>query len=175
MRQKFFCILDEKTMIIRSIQENDWQAILTIQQKAYTQIEPESESVLRNKFVLSPSSCMVAVDNEQVIGCCLAYPWQAGTVPPLHEEIVNSPDSDNLFIHDMAVFPTCRGKGVASFLCRSLLEVANKSGFATMSLVAVQNAMPFWNKFGFCSNRQIPLQKDYGTGAMFMELNLRKN
>ncbi len=162
-------------MIVRSIQENDWQAILAIQQKAYIQIEPESESVLRNKFVLSPSSCMVAVDDEQVVGCCLAYPWLPEAVPPLHEEIVSSPDSDNLFIHDMAVLPTCRGKGVASFLCRSLFEVANTSGFATMSLVAVQNAMPFWNKFGFRSNRKIPLQKDYGTESMFMELDLRKH
>ena len=64
---------------------------------------------------------------------------------------------------------------MASFLYRSLLEVANKRGFVTISLVAVQNAMPFWNKFGFCFNRQIPLQKDYGTESMFMELNLRKN
>ncbi len=160
-------------MKIRPIKENDWKSILEIQQQAYTDIEPESESVLRRKYIISPATCMVAVDNhENILGCCLSHPWAPCTVPPLYKEIENPAATNNLFIHDMAVFPRFRKRGVASNLCNMIINLANSQGFKSISLVAVQNANNFWMKFGFSKNAKIALHQTYGEGAVFMELKL---
>ena len=160
-------------MKIRAIKEHDWKAIVTLQQQAYTDIEPESEPVLRRKCVISPTTCMVAVDNdENLLGCCLSHPWQSCAAPPLHEEIATPVATTNLFIHDMAVFPQFWKKRVGTSLYESLLERASKQGFKTITLVAVQQARTFWSQLGFSENANIPLHQAYGAGAMFMELEL---
>ncbi len=160
-------------MKIRVIQENDWPTIVALQQQAYTSIEPESEPVLRKKFVVSPTTCLVAVDShENVLGCCLSHPWQPCAAPPLHEEIDHPVTTTNLFIHDMAVFPQFWKKGVGTGLYEAVCKRASSQGFTTITLVAVQQAQTFWSKFGFSKNVNIPLDSAYGTGAMFMELEL---
>ncbi len=160
-------------MNIRPIEESDWKSIIEIQQQAYTEIKPESETVLRRKHIISPSTCIVAEDkHKNILGCCLAHPWVPYAVPPLYQEIENPAITSNLFIHDMAVFPQFRKTGVASNLCKTIINLAHKQNFKSISLVAVQNADRFWMKFGFIKNANIPLHQTYGKDAIFMELQL---
>ncbi len=158
---------------IRPIKEKDWKSIVKLQQQAYTKIKPESETVLRKKHIISPSTCMVAEDNHKNIqGCCLAHPWASCTVPPLYQEIEKPAVTNNLFIHDMAVFLQFQKTGVASNLCKTIINLADKQNFKSISLVAVQDAGSFWMRFGFTKNANISLHQTYGEGAMFMELQL---
>ncbi len=160
-------------MKIRQIEENDWESIIEIQRQAYTDIKPESEPVLKRKYIISPETCVVAVDDhENIIGCCLSHPWNPDNSPPLYKEIEKPVDTNNLYIHDLAVSRKSQRKGVANNLCNMIIARAKSQGFKSITLVAVQNSESFWCKFGFSRNSKIKPSQTYGEGAIFMELEL---
>lgn len=160
-------------MKIRPIHEDDWHAILAIEQAAYTDIAPESQEALRSRNILAPETCFVAVNEAgEILGSCLAHRWVANGSPTLHEMLSSLPESKNLYLHDLAVAPTARGTGVASALCRELLARAGQHRFVSVTLVSVQNSAGFWKKFGFQEVPSVQASPSYGADAAFMRLNL---
>lgn len=140
-----------KKMIIRAIQDNDWQAILAIQDECYPTIEPESLAVLKSKAELSPQSCFVIVDNNTVLGYCLAHPWLLGRPPALAQQLTPPTNADTLYLHDIALSSASRGKGAGEQVFSQLLTQAKRMQFTSLSLVAVQGASSYWQRLGFKS------------------------
>lgn len=160
-------------MKIRQIREADWDAIVAIENAAYTDIEPESMATLQSRVLLSPETCFVAVnDDDVVLGCCFAHRWVPHGAPALHEVLQALPESKNLYLHDLAVAPATRGLGVASLLCRELLARAGQKRFLSVTLVSVQSSADFWKKFGFIEVPAIKPSPSYLENAVFMRLNL---
>jgi len=79
-----------------------------------------------------------------------------------------------LFIHDLAVSKRVAGMGVGKKMVTHLLEKAQAQGFRCALLVAVQNSVPFWHKFGFAQVSVDTANASYGADAQVMSLKLSK-
>ena len=160
-------------MGIGAIDESMWAGILRVQEEAYKDVFPETVEVLKSKWHTSPATCFVCLDkHSNVLGYLLSHPWPSNDVPKLHEEISCRGASDNLYLHDLAVSGNARGKGVSQKLVKALLQSAQARGCKTISLVAVQGAGKFWEKYGFVRATDMPLPDSYGHDAQFMRLLL---
>lgn len=160
-------------MKVRPIRDDDWEAIVTIENAAYTELPPESMETLQSRVLLSPETCFVAVNEDNtVLGYCLAHRWVPDGAPALHEILCALPESKNLYLHDLAVAPDAQGTGVARLICRELLALAGQKRFLSLTLVSVQNSASFWRKFGFVEVPTIKLSPSYTENAVFMMLKL---
>ena len=59
----------------------DLPAVMAIQAACYTELVPESQASLDAKRVASPSTCLVATRDGEVVGYLFALPWTAGQPP----------------------------------------------------------------------------------------------
>ena len=160
-------------MSISVITENAWTDILKIQEEAYLDIPPEDVDVLKSKWLSSPSTCAVYLENNEVIlGYLLAHPWPSDIPPKLHE-ISPVTDSDNLYLHDLALANEARGKGIAKALVDNLIDTAKAQEYKKVLLVAVQNSGGFWEKFGFVHVPDADICPSYGLGAKLMLRELK--
>jgi predicted N-acetyltransferase YhbS len=85
--------------------------------------------------------------------------------------------ADCLYIHDLAVHPLHRGKGLGRSMVFEAKKIARNSGFAFMSLVAVQGSSDFWQRFNFVirenlSEKNLAKLHSYGTDVFYMEASL---
>jgi predicted N-acetyltransferase YhbS len=159
-------------MSISLISENSWDSILKIQAEAYTDILPEDIGVLKSKWISSPSTCAVYLNNDnKVLGYLLAHPWESDVPPKLHEKIQIT-TSINLYLHDLALAHEARGKGIAKSLVANLIDKAKSQGFVRIFLVAVQGADTFWAKFGFIVIPNALICPSYGDYSVLMALEL---
>ncbi len=156
---------------VRAVQDTDWPAIVAIQAQAYAPELLESEAALRAKAQMLPNLCSVLEDAEGVRAYCLAHAWSAASAPSLHATSHQRIDGDNIFLHDLALQPSCRGLGYARLLLEDILAQARAANFRSFTLVAVQNSAPFWSRFGFVADER-SLPASYGEGAVFMSLRL---
>ena len=153
--------------LIRPIETQDWAAIMRVQSLAYPADFLESEAALRAKQLIEPHVCRVLEIDQQVNAYCLAHAWLAGVVPSLHSTHSGDCESPNLFIHDMAIAPAVAGRGYARQLFNHIRTGAITAGFQSISLVAVQQSAPFWEKQGF-SRTTIAIPESYGEDACYM-------
>ncbi|WP_102798088.1 GNAT family N-acetyltransferase [Bowmanella denitrificans] len=153
---------------IKPISHDHWPGILDIQDRVYHDVAPESQAVLASKCQASPDTCLVAMNSQDtVLGYVLAHPWPLEQLPKLHHP-VQAVTSDNLYLHDLAVCPSAHGQGVAARLLSALQRRSTAKGFASISLVAVQNADGFWLKQGFTRHADVTLCQSYGDTALPM-------
>ncbi|QDF76283.1 MULTISPECIES: GNAT family N-acetyltransferase [Shewanella] len=138
-------------MQIREIQTQDWPAILVIQDECYPNIEPESETALQSKAMLSPSTCCVVTQDDTVIGYCLAHPWQRDTPPSLEQVLDTLEKQETLYLHDIAFSAKARGLGAGTAVFDRLLAQAKRLSLPSISLVAVGGAHTYWQRLGFKS------------------------
>jgi ribosomal protein S18 acetylase RimI-like enzyme len=110
----------------------------------------ESAEVLGEKYALYRNGCYLLEVSEKPAGYVLSHPWRLGEVPPLNALMGSLPENaDSYYIHDLALLPLTRGLGSARQIVSALTKHAGAMGFATMSLVAVNGSMAFWEKLGF--------------------------
>jgi ribosomal protein S18 acetylase RimI-like enzyme len=57
--------------------------------------------------------------------------------------------ANTYYIHDLALLPLARGVGAAGKIVLALTKHASAMGYPTMSLVAVNGSVAFWEKQGF--------------------------
>lgn len=160
-------------MSISTITENSWDAIMKIQAEAYTDIVPEEVSILKSKWLASPETCAVYVDDEhKILGYLLAHPWESEVPPKLYEktQVINS---STLFLHDLALVNAAQGKKIAKQLIENLIVYAKGQHFSKILLVSVQNSNVFWGKFGFVYTPSKIICPSYGDDAQLMVLALK--
>lgn len=135
---------------IRPMQVDDMAAILRIQDVCYTTIVPESKQSLEAKLRASPTTCFVAIAQNEIVGYLVAMPWQLGTPPALDAPVCVLPQQpDCLYLHDLAVAPTARGSGVASVLVTAFMHRLHELALDYASLIAVQASQVYWQRHGF--------------------------
>lgn len=110
----------------------------------------EDRACFENRLALHSSGCRVLAGEAGVKGYLVAYPWRAGAAPALNARIEAIPDdADVVYLHDLALHPDARGQGWSRPAVERLAEEAKAAGWATLALVAVNEAAPFWEGHGF--------------------------
>lgn len=157
-------------MIIKEIEEIHWNKILEIQEESYQEIGTEELEVLKSKSEASPDTCFVCLSNtEEVFGYLLAHPWSGISPPKLFESLSNIENCEYLYLHDMAISPQSKGKGIGRAAAIKLFEVAQNKEINRVSLVAVQGSESFWSRIGFQEVTGVNVCSSYGEKAVLME------
>lgn len=133
----------------RAMSGYDLNAVSTIAAKVHPGFF-ESDDVLSEKYALYRNGCYILEVAEKPAGYVLSHPWTRGSLPALNALIGALPGPpDTFYIHDLALLPLTRGVGAAGQIVAALTKHAQAMNFPTMSLVAVNGSVPFWEKQGF--------------------------
>lgn len=172
-----FTLQKRYKMHIYPATDHDLDAILAIQDLCYHEIEPESPEAMLSKIHISPDTCFIAKDTQEIKGYLLSLPATLGNPPQLHSETQQLAQQPNcLYLHDLAIHPSARGMGVGKLLFQHFAKTAYQKQFQHACLVSIQNSVPFWQQHGFSpiepdDKLQIKL-KTYGDNATYMECYL---
>jgi ribosomal protein S18 acetylase RimI-like enzyme len=110
----------------------------------------ESADVLAERQRLYHFGAYLLEVNERPAGYVLSHPWTLRTLPRLNSLLGGLPETtDTYYIHDLALLPVARRVGAASYITSALAKHARAHGFPTMSLVAVNGSMGFWERHEF--------------------------
>ena len=137
-------------LTLRPLTLADVPALGRLEAELYLPSLHESEEAFSRLITLFPDGCLGAFDGEGLCGYGLAVPMPAGATLALKAPLTAIPrDADALYIHDVAVAPRWRRRGVAARLVAALLAAGERNGLRRADLVAVQAAEPFWERMGF--------------------------
>ncbi len=110
----------------------------------------ESPEVLAERLKLYRNGCYLLEVGEKPAGYVLSHPWTYGTLPPLNTLLTRLPaEPDTYYLHDLCLLPVARRIGAASRIVEALVKHASVEGYTTMTLVAVNGSVPFWQHHGF--------------------------
>ena len=111
----------------------------------------EERACYAERLDLYPQGCRVLTDEAGgVRGYVFAYPWSAAAAPPLNVLIGSLPaDAGVFYLHDLALLRAVRGGGHAKAAVEAVVEMARDGGWPALSLVAINDAAPFWEGRGF--------------------------
>jgi N-acetylglutamate synthase-like GNAT family acetyltransferase len=88
--------------------------------------------------------------NGKVSAYTLTHPWRYAEPPALNVMLGEIPARPSTYyIHDLALTPEARGSGAGAAIVEAVIAHAEKTGVPNLSLVAVNNSVPFWSRFGF--------------------------
>jgi ribosomal protein S18 acetylase RimI-like enzyme len=133
----------------RAMSGYDFGAVFEIANKVHPGFF-EAEDVLAEKFALYRNGCYLLEVSERPAGYVLSHPWTLGSLPALNALLGEIPqNADTYYIHDLALLPVTRGVGAAGKIVAALTKHAKAMGYPTMSLVAVNGSVAFWEKQGF--------------------------
>lgn len=142
---------------------------------------PEDEAVFAERLSLCPEGCLVLARPlggpwDDPCGYVVAHPWRLGQPPALNSLLGALPAAaDTLYIHDIALLPTCRGGGAAGRVLKWLEELARRRGLPSLSLVAVGGSPGFWLRQGFREWADKALReklRSYDSAARYMVKDL---
>ncbi len=133
----------------------------------------EGRNCFGNRLALNPAGCFVlAGEVGEPLGYLVAYPWTADAAPALNTLIDAIPeDASVMYLHDLAISPAVQGGGWSRPIVERLAQDARAAGWPALTLVAVNDAAPFWERHGFVV-ADPPGMADklagYGEGARYM-------
>jgi ribosomal protein S18 acetylase RimI-like enzyme len=132
----------------------------------------ERPEVLAERQRLYHNGCYLLEIAEKPVGYILSHPWTYATLPPLDTLLERLPSNpDTYYIHDLCLLQVARRIGAASKILNALTKHAGAQGYDTMSLVAVNGSVPFWEKHGFVVTEEPELYAkllSYEEGARYM-------
>ena len=108
---------------LRALVHPDLADLLAVQRACYGPGFVESAEVFARRLA-SPANCSLVLERDgQVCAYLAAYRSALGKVTPLHGDFEAVPQADTLYLHDMAVLPTCAGQGLAQALPQTPLPM----------------------------------------------------
>jgi ornithine decarboxylase len=162
---------------VRAVADADWDAVAEIEHAAYAELGlSEGREALRSWAALSPDTCFVLEIDRRVAGYVLALPFPAGHAPslgrPQDTDTADVADagavSGNLHLHDLALAPDVRGRGLSRLLLARLEAVAAARMFEHICLVSVGGNEGFWASAGYTARHEIAVAESYGAGSAYM-------
>ena len=155
----------------RALSTFDLPAVETIAAAVHPSF-PEDAAVFAERLQLYPDGARMFELNGVPAGYVFSHPWHFKALPALNALLGAIPgDADTYYLHDLALLPAARGTGAAAMIVGDMLRHARATGFANMSLVAVNNSWPFWHKHGFRAVAAPELAEklaSYEPGARFL-------
>ncbi|KAJ5389253.1 uncharacterized protein N7496_000321 [Penicillium cataractarum] len=154
----------------RNLTARDIEGLMCVADEVHPGL-PESAPVFAERVKLYPEGCLVLEEDGHVCGYAISHPIRQCQPPALDSllgEIAS--DADQYYIHDVAILPRFRGRGLAASCIGRLLVVAKR--YPATSLVSVYGTESFWARFGF-----VPVLvdealreklRDYGEDAVYL-------
>jgi GNAT superfamily N-acetyltransferase len=136
-------------LVIRHMQLTDLSAVVKLQDRCYSEELFESADLVKSRLLLHPQSCWVALYQDKLWAYLFSYPAVLGNINALGQPFAAYSDANCLYLHDLAVSSDARGQGVATKLIEQAVAYARELDFDYLSLVSVQNSLPFWQDRGF--------------------------
>lgn len=133
----------------RRMTEADIGSVIHIQAECYVSSILEAEEVIRKRLRKFHETAWVAEDGWGIGAYLVAYRSPMGKITPLDNLFEEVDETDCLCLHDLAVSDRMKGQGIGDGLVAVALGYAMGIGLPYSSLVSVQNAQPFWRKFGY--------------------------
>jgi ribosomal protein S18 acetylase RimI-like enzyme len=135
---------------LRRLSPDDIRDIHRLEAETYLPELHESDAAFLQLIRLFPEGAFGYFDADGLCGYAFGAPSMAGSTLELRTPLERIPDkADTFYIHDVAVAPRCRGRGIGRRLATELLALAAAKGFTRSELVSVQGSAPFWRQFGF--------------------------
>ncbi len=158
---------------LRPLRSNDLHAVVRLQRRVYVARYHEPEAAYADRLADFGPGCLAMFDGSELVAYAIGYPWAARRSLPLDAGrlVVDAAAAATLYVHDVAVDPAHRGRGLATTLVLALATLAEVASLVTASLVAVQGAEGYWRRLGFHPT-DVDLGPGYGDEATFMEADL---
>jgi GNAT superfamily N-acetyltransferase len=138
----------------------------------------EAPEVLAERQRLYRDGCYLLDIGDRAVGYLLSHPWRRDMLPALNTMLRAIPaDADTYFLHDLALLPVARRIGAASHIVSAIAKHAAAEGYRTMSLVAVNGSVAFWERHGFVTDGTFELADklaSYATGTCLMVKTLTR-
>ncbi|WP_374435476.1 GNAT family N-acetyltransferase [Inhella sp.] len=138
---------------IRQLTAADLPALLRTQAACYGAGFNEPEAVFAQRLQQSPQSAWCVDDAArpgELAAYLLGYPSRIGQITALHGSFEPVAQPDCLYLHDLAVSPTCQGQALGLRLVQHAWGQATQLwGLRRSALVAVQGSLPFWQRLGY--------------------------
>lgn len=153
----------------RDLTANDIEGVTRVADEVHPGL-PEQAQVFAERVKLFPEGCLAFEQNGRICGYALSHPIRKHHPPALDSllgEIAS--DADQYYIHDLAILPELRGRGLATEAIDRLLAVAGR--YPTTSLVSVYGTELFWSRFGFVPGpvgEDIKKLRGYGEDAVYL-------
>jgi hypothetical protein len=125
----------------------------------------ESPEVFEEKYWRWPWGCFVYRDGPCVLGYAFSHPWYKMNPPRLNQKLGTTAGANTYHIHDIALLPGLRGKGLLKQVM-PLIELQGKK-FDSMSLVGVNNSRSIWEKYRFQTVPNLDVSQ-YCESAVYM-------
>jgi GNAT superfamily N-acetyltransferase len=141
---------------LRRLTLSDIPEVLLVQRSAYHEMFHEPSETFANKLSLFPPGARGCFDGGALVAYLFCHPWVAGETVPLGVEHLALPERPTcLYIHDLAVAQSHRGRGLAALLVDEALELAGTMHLPTVALVSVQGSERFWQRLGFVVQHEL--------------------
>ncbi len=145
-----------KGLRIKPTEADDIPAVMAIQKASYSCGYQEGQAVSLSILREFPQGCNFAFFDGKPAGYIFAHPWLKGEPRPLFLSQWSLPASpDCFYIHDVAVHPDMRSKGIAAALLEFSEGIARSLGLNTICLTAVQDSHTHWGKYKFETCRRL--------------------
>lgn len=109
----------------------------------------EHSEVFQERMTLTVGS-YVLLHQDRIVGYLISHPYTRDNYPDLNTLIHRIPENpDTWYIHDLAILPEFRGRGMVRPILTQVKELALSKGIKEMSLVSVYGTEKFWTKMGF--------------------------
>lgn len=132
----------------------------------------EDTPVFEACFRLYPEGChVVDTGNGAISGYLIAHPGRFDAPSVLHVPLERLPEpADCYYLHDLALAPVTRGRGLAGAAVELVLADARHARLDTIALIAVGDAHDFWQHQGFAliGDGLVDPAKGYGDEARAM-------
>jgi ribosomal protein S18 acetylase RimI-like enzyme len=127
---------------------------------------PESRASFAGKLDGAPDACLIAERDGVPVGYCVALWATCGRPPKLDEASYAAQTPRGLHLHDIALAPAARGRGLVGAALSHLSRVAEG---APLSLVAVNGTHLLWRRHGFAEAAvDEDVRASYGAEAVYM-------
>lgn len=136
-------------MSVSTLSVTDVPQLMLVQQNCYSDDLVEPASVMAHRISVFSLTCWGYFVEQQMAGYLLAYPSVLGSITPLAAAFPVYPNTNCLYLHDMAISSDFRGQSLAPALLAHASTEAKKLGLEALALVAVQGAEGYWAKQGF--------------------------
>lgn len=153
----------------RNMIKDDLKSVSAVAKVVHAEL-PERIEVFARRFEIFPEGCRVlASDTGAICGYAIAHPIRPFAPPELDAfPDAISPETTQLYIHDIAIIREFRGGNFARAIIADLLQLADR--YESAALVSVYGTYPFWERFGFRTSEKDLSDKlaPYGADAVFM-------
>ncbi|BCS20470.1 GNAT family N-acetyltransferase [Aspergillus puulaauensis] len=163
----------------RPLTPNDIASLMQVANEIHPGL-PERPEVFINRIALFPAGCLALEDEAEdedgarLCGYAISHPIRPRCPPALDSVLDEIPaDADHYYIHDVAILPRLRGRGLAAECVARLLASDAAQRYPMAALVSVYGTEAFWARFGF---RAVVMGEDlagklreYGEDAVYLE------